>query len=256
MNAIAAVLHVDIDDDDDDDGSVSVSRVVGVLNRRSASVVRSALLKRFVAQPDLLAIDISEMSVDDEIAVSVFPTLAQAAAEWPGCAVVLCAPRPEVAAVLDRFGISSLVAIHPTVDGAVAALATSPAPRRLRERLTPVPGSAARARGLVSGACQAWGLRALSDVAQLIVTELVTNAIRHAGTEIDVTVSFRRRFLYISVRDCCEAPPRRCLGGESPVGGRGLLVVEALSAAWGSTSAAGGKVVWATLGDAVPEARF
>jgi hypothetical protein len=70
---------------------------------------------------------------------------------------------------------------------------------------------------------------------------------------MELTVSLRQRYLHLSVRDDCRAAPR--LGGGSTNGegfslgtdGRGLKIVEALAAGWGSTPTENGKVVWATL---------
>ena len=54
--------------------------------------------------------------------------------------------------------------------------------------LPPRAASAAQARELVVTACSSWGLASLCDDVALVVTELVANAVRHAGTDIEVTV--------------------------------------------------------------------
>lgn len=234
------------------DGRVAVAGLVGTLDPATAVEARGALLKCLAAQPDLVVVDLAGVTVGDDMALSVFAAAADHAAAWPGCAIVLCAPRPEVALALRRLGISRAVPVHATVGEALAMHAASPAPRRYREHLQPSPASAARARHLVAEACRAWSLAALSETAQLIATELVSNAVRHARTDVDIIVSLRRRYLHISVRDHSTDPPRRG-GGDDLVGGRGLLVVEALSTTWGSAPTLDGKVVWATLGHTVPD---
>jgi anti-sigma regulatory factor (Ser/Thr protein kinase) len=99
----------------------------------------------------------------------------------------------------------------------------------------------------VDRACRAWGVAALSDDAQLVVNELVANAVLHAHTSPEVTVVLRQRHLHLSVRDGSGDGPRVVDGDEFGDGGRGLILVEALATAWGWTPTADGKVVWATL---------
>lgn len=89
----------------------------------------------------------------------------------------------------------------------------------------------------------------LVDDARLVVSELATNAIRHAGTAFTVTVACRGDDVTIHVRDGSALEPVMGLRSATSLHGRGLLLVHALSAAWGvTTDDDGGKSVWATLG--------
>ncbi|MFI5911150.1 ATP-binding protein [Dactylosporangium sp. NPDC051541] len=117
--------------------------------------------------------------------------------------------------------------------------------------LPPLLDATAAARHLVGRACCRWGFEPVRDVAELIVTELVSNVLRHAGTEMEISVSRDGRRLLISVYDGGSGMPR--LGGRAaremlPEDGRGLLVVSALARAWGCIPVPGGKVVWVTVG--------
>jgi anti-sigma regulatory factor (Ser/Thr protein kinase) len=82
-----------------------------------------------------------------------------------------------------------------------------------------------------------------------VATELVGNAVRHGGgTGIEVILTRLRQQLYLAVRDFSHRRPRRVgPSGEAEPGGRGLLVVEALTSHWGYTLTHDGKVVWATM---------
>jgi anti-sigma regulatory factor (Ser/Thr protein kinase) len=96
-----------------------------------------------------------------------------------------------------------------------------------------------------------------ADDALLIVSELVTNAVRHAGTEVVLTVAVDTRRIRIQVSDGADALPHVKPGsndGTRP-GGRGLVIVSAVASAWGveSSSERPGKTVWADL--AVPSAQ-
>jgi hypothetical protein len=97
-------------------------------------------------------------------------------------------------------------------------------------------------------ACEGWQVPALVGSARLAVSELATNAVRHAGTSFDVVVTRARRYVHVAVRDYNPQPAKlRGPDGEAQPGGRGLLVVEAVSASWGCTLLPDGKVTWASL---------
>ncbi len=115
--------------------------------------------------------------------------------------------------------------------------------------LPPTPAGSAYARDLVNRACTAWQLPHLRDDAELIVTELVSNAVQHTTSErIDLAAIFRDRFLHLSVRDGSRhRPSYRLPDVDTGEGGRGLLLLDALCAGWGSTLLADGKIVWATV---------
>jgi hypothetical protein len=92
------------------------------------------------------------------------------------------------------------------------------------------------------------------EVAQLVVSELVTNAVVHAGTPIDLTLRLvpgeGHALLHLGVRDglpVAPIPAPASPPGQTPDGGRGLLVVAAFADEWGTCVSHAGKVVWATV---------
>ncbi|MFF2998777.1 SpoIIE family protein phosphatase [Streptomyces sp. NPDC057950] len=101
-----------------------------------------------------------------------------------------------------------------------------------------------KARQLVGGQLHTWGLDALTDSTKLIVSELVTNAVRHgAGT---VTLSLKEHnALTCEVSDTNVCVPQLRSAGITDENGRGLFLVAQLSRRWGSRPAPKGKVVWA-----------
>lgn len=104
------------------------------------------------------------------------------------------------------------------------------------------------ARRFVSQWCRRWAPPYLVADAELVVTELVENAVRHGRTECEVTVEEHEGHVRIAVRDGSLAPPRLRDRGSLQAGGRGLLLIDRLSSGWGVEFDESGKTVWAVLG--------
>jgi GAF domain-containing protein len=83
--------------------------------------------------------------------------------------------------------------------------------------------------------------------AELVVSELVTNAILHATTPIVLTVTPAAATVRVEVRDSLRERPIRTLVSTDAMTGRGIALVEALSHRWGVEPVPGGKLVWAEL---------
>ena len=109
------------------------------------------------------------------------------------------------------------------------------------------PRTVGVARAAVQESCQRWGYGGLCEDAKLIVSELVCNAVRHAGTDIGLTVMTRRCGLRLEVSDGSTRPIRPRIAAPSDEGGRGLALVDALASHHGVRRSPGGKTVWAEL---------
>jgi serine phosphatase RsbU (regulator of sigma subunit)/anti-sigma regulatory factor (Ser/Thr protein kinase) len=121
-------------------------------------------------------------------------------------------------------------------------------------RLAPDPRSPAQARRMVRAALEEAGLSALVDVAVLLASELCDNAVLHGGTDYDVelTVNGDGTQVTVAVTDRGPGPLELNLAmprvGRAASHGRGLLLVEQLSAAWGTRHFGGGHhQTWFTL---------
>jgi two-component sensor histidine kinase len=161
--------------------------------------------------------------------------------------MVLSAPPPEAAAWLTETTACRVVPVRRDCAEATALAGAVAAPR-LRARLEPVAGACRRARELVAEACAGWNIPELAGPASLVLSELVGNVVRHAGTPMQVTLTLCRPYLRVAVMDGSPADARvvtdRDLRAE---GGRGLMLVRELAQRWGSAPAGAGKVVWAML---------
>ncbi|OKI10281.1 PAS sensor protein [Streptomyces sp. CB02923] len=112
--------------------------------------------------------------------------------------------------------------------------------------LAPEARSVSRARELARDQLTDWGLEVLVDTTELLVSELVTNALRHGHGEIRLRLLLDRT-LVCEVWDADLAQPRRRRARDTDEGGRGLQLVGLLSAGWGSRRTPRGKTVWFEL---------
>lgn len=119
----------------------------------------------------------------------------------------------------------------------------------IETQLAPDPISARAARQLIEAALQRWGDDDSTEVATLLTTELVTNAIVHARTDFALRVTTHQDRLRIEVSDSSHDPPRLIPIHEAQEHGRGLHLVDALSASWGVDWRADGKAVWFELAE-------
>ncbi|WP_407912654.1 ATP-binding protein [Kitasatospora sp. NE20-6] len=104
-------------------------------------------------------------------------------------------------------------------------------------------------RRRLRAALDRWGVPELADTAELLASELVTNALVHTGhgAVFDAVLTPDQR-LRIEVRDAAARVPGRRTPGEYATSGRGLLLVEALADDWGVQLRGDGKVTWFELG--------
>ncbi|MZD09261.1 SpoIIE family protein phosphatase [Streptomyces sp. SID5785] len=108
------------------------------------------------------------------------------------------------------------------------------------------PKSVGRAREYARERLTGWDLEALVDTTELLVSELVTNALRYGEGDIRLRLLLDRT-LVCEVWDAGLVQPRRRRARDTDEGGRGLQLVGLLSAAWGSRRTPRGKTVWFEL---------
>lgn len=240
------------------DGSLIVLTPHGQWDWRLFLDLYTAVHKYLAEHPIAVIIDLHDLVDPTTASASLWVTARRSgAAMQPPVRVALCLPRTSPLAVrLHRRGAKRILPVYDTVPEARAALATGlPLTDQLQQWLPPEPKSAGLARLMVADACRGWQLSQLLYPAQLVVSELVTNAIEHAGTDILVTVSRRGTGLYLAVRDesvvlpRAQQPDSAGTGPSESESGRGLQIVQGTAWAWGAlpTHDGKGKIVWASL---------
>jgi hypothetical protein len=112
--------------------------------------------------------------------------------------------------------------------------------------------SVPKARRLARARLTAWGLEGMSDVVELLVSELVTNALQHAPGPCRLTISAQDGLLRCEVEDTGTVLPQAHPTREYDEGGRGLHLLDLLACCWGSSHTPTGKAMWFELPTRAP----
>ncbi len=138
-------------------------------------------------------------------------------------------------------------------DSASESAARAPLGRRAELDLTPHRGAPKEAREFLAACCRDWQAGRYLDVGGLVLSELVTNAVRHANTEFSVLVCLADGVLTLGVRDRDTRPPYVVPRQDRSVGGQGMAIVAGLVSQWGVRHEDGGKLVWCRIPDPARE---
>jgi anti-sigma regulatory factor (Ser/Thr protein kinase)/anti-anti-sigma regulatory factor len=231
-----------------------VVTLTGSIDLFSVAQIQRALVKDLSEEPFAVICDLAGVQQLDPVCAAVFATVANhPSSRWPATSFLLCGAQPPVAEVLGVLTVPHFLQLYASLEDALDAAVARPPYLRDELVLAPIPTAAAVARAFVREVLGYWQL-ALPDNtlvarAVLVTSELVTNAVVHARTELRLGVELRGDLLHLAVRD---GNPRllRLVTIPDPQaeGGRGLWLVEQLARAWGvNRHPDGGKVVWCTL---------
>ncbi|MEV7686935.1 sodium/proline symporter PutP [Streptomyces bungoensis] len=156
----------------------------------------------------------------------------------------LAAPLPTLAETGRRV-IDSLLTGPPADDAALLLARTRvlASDRVASWDLPSDPAAVAHARDLAARKLTEWGIPELSFATELIVSELVTNAIRHAASPVCLRL-IRDRGLICEVSDASSTSPRLRHARTTDEGGRGLLIVAQTARRWGTRYTKTGKIIW------------
>ena len=185
-------------------------------------------------------------------AVDLLASAGRHVRDWPGIPVAVACPDPLVRAALTAHPLGVHLVVTESVLEGLAAVRSTPIPDVEHLRLAPRPSSSRASQDFIARILRGWGLGPLIPSASLVVSELVSNSMIHAGTEIDLCVAWNLGALHLTVRDHGPCQQRQRYS-ELDLHGRGLSIVADLARALGALPTAdGGKVVWAVLDAARP----
>jgi anti-sigma regulatory factor (Ser/Thr protein kinase) len=160
----------------------------------------------------------------------------------------LCAQLDKASPSLDAACDAVLEALTPDVrldDIALLAVGLDGIPDRDVSAwdLPPEPCMVPKMRAMVRDRLREWALAEISDTVELLVSELVTNALVHGAGEITLRL-VRTSTLLCEVRDDGSELPYLCSADDNAESGRGLQLVSFLAERWGNNRTENGKVVW------------
>ena len=233
------------------DADVTFVDLHGRLALGTTAMIRFELLKCIAECPTAVIIDMSGCVAETLTALTVFSTVARHHAQRPSVAVLLCGMDDSFQRASVRAALGPVPTFVTRSEARSAVAAVRASQQRLTLRFGPTLEAPSEARVAVAHACDRWGLSALAAAATLVTSELVTNAVRHAGTAVSVGASVRGPYLHLRVRDGSDLAPIMSSGSWDPTRdhGRGLPIVASQCTAWGyvANPVGHGKLVWATL---------
>ena len=225
-----------------------VLRLSGQLSLRTAPRVRKAALKSLLGAGRVV-INLAGLRSSQAAFVSVFPAVLAAAGGWPSARLAMFGADADMRLMLGSARIGETVPLAMDLASALTLLDQRP-PEVRRHRDLPMHGTAAlAARLFVREACDVWSIPLdVQEIAELVCTELVTNAVEHAHSPSRLTLTCTRSALQLSVQDYCPSPiPRPRPIDVNARRGRGLHLVAGLAQAWGVDPHPDGKTIWASV---------
>jgi anti-sigma regulatory factor (Ser/Thr protein kinase) len=224
-----------------------VVRFTGALDRRAVVHVRR-ILRAYLVRPGRVIVDVSEVGLEWPPGVDVFPAVLTAAGGWPVACLVLCGPNARMREELEARGVPPMVPVVGEGESAERCLLMRPTRVYRQVLLPPDLGAPRAAREFLRQTCAAWADEACVPAAAVVVTELVTNVVEHAGTPCRLGLALDRSGFEVSVRDFRPGPaPRPRPRPVEARRGRGLHLVASLAHEWDAVRHTDGKTVWVRL---------
>jgi len=195
------------------------------------------------ARPDILVLDLGLPDIAGR------EVLARVREDSPGTRVVVLSAREPTDRAWFEERTAGYVLKDADIDYLVDVLenaSRTPADVRVLDAPRDVIAGA-RARALVRETLRDWGLAEIFDDAALVVTELVTNAVTHGRSAFRLQLSRTPGAFRIEVVDGGPGTPEPQPQDIDAEGGRGIMLVDAMSSSWGVENVPSGKLVWAEI---------
>lgn len=227
-----------------------VIRLGGHLSVRTAPEVRRAILKSLV-ELGRVVVDVTRLRLANIECVALLPGVVAAAGGWPTARLAVVDTDGTYQSAAERLRCSDFLHFYPATDAGVRHLDDRPRRVRREQSVEANPSASRVARRFLLETARAWELSPdLTEVAQLVVSELVSNAVEHAGTGSRVGLELVDQRLKVSVRDGSTTQPVSRPLDLVSFRGRGLPLIDQVSEDWGVYYHPDGKTVWAVLAEA------
>ena len=217
---------------------VEVLSVRGEVADHEATPLLDAVREAFAHEPRAVVLDLAEVSMLSDAARTALGRLPELRDGRPHASLVVRPPSsaPDVSGWLQASDRES----------ALAAVERRSLPRT-RIEVEHSPNGPAQARAAVHSCAQELGLGPVCDDVVLLVSEMVTNAVRYAAPPVRLEISAGEEDVVVAVCDGSPEPPAPRSPGEEAEGGRGMLLVDLLTQDHGVRVDPPGKAVWARL---------
>lgn len=229
--------------------------IAGTLDSTTYREVRDSVIKTALDEPAAVIADVSGLDTPALTAWTAFTSARWHVSTWPDVPVILLCADEVGRARIRRSGVTRYVPVIGSPDDVPATVGDRHRlRRRARTQFEASPTSLRSARRFTADCLTAWARSDMILVASTVVTVFMENVLAHALSMPVVLLETVDDSVTVAVSD---HDPRPAVRHETSATGAhtvsGLAVVTALSRAWGSSPAAGGKTVWALLG---PENRL
>lgn len=234
--------------------------VAGRWDHQTWTRARTLLSKCLAEQPAGILVDLTYLDDPHAQSAYLWLTAAREAGQSPApIRIAVCLPDDAALAVrLGQLGARLRLPIYSSLSQARDRLLSErPLTDELSLTLPPLLDATATARKVVSAACRGWDLHGLTPRALFVASELVVNAVEHAGTPMTLSVTrltsrrspVSRPLLRLAVHDLNpELPQLLAPSLTTPLErGQGLRIVDAAAETWGAFPTRTGKLVWAIL---------
>jgi hypothetical protein len=228
----------------------SMLRLSGVLDSTSYGAIRDAVVKAAIDQPPAVVVEVTDLRVPQASAWAVFTSARWLTSRWPDVPMALVCTHPSGRSAMRRIGIHRYVPVYGSVASAVATVSEveSRRRRRVRQGWRHDPSTLPAAQQFVAHWLTTWGVTTMIPTASVVATVLVDNALTHTDGDLDLRLEHDGRNVTVAVTDTSPMPAAIAEDAEARGEMTELMIVDALSVAWGNTPSADGKVVWAVLG--------
>ena len=213
--------------------------------------LRSAVESSAAQQPAAVVLDLKGLAPSSRLIrdASLVADLGRLCGRYAVPLVVV----PMLAATLAATGHPAPApAGYPDVQNALAALPRRGTADSRTLTLAAIETAPARSRTVIAEELTAWGVEHLMFPAQLVASELVSNAVLHAAPPVGLLIRRLEGGLLIGVHDRSGTAPMPSNSNPSDVdsqGGRGLVIVPAMARQWGTLLGTAEKIVWADIAD-------
>jgi anti-sigma regulatory factor (Ser/Thr protein kinase) len=221
---------------------VEIISVRGPVADTDSAALCTAIAAAASLSPRGVVLDLSEATDIAPTALSAIREARDKAPGWPRPSFVVCCRSDQVSAALGE-----VLPVHPGREECLAHVDDRRSAHRHQIDLADSVRSPARARQAAAEMVARLHLEPIGDELALVVSELVTNAVRHAEPPVRLEIQADDDRVTVAVADGSPGRPVPRVAADDAEGGRGLAMIDLLAADTGVRPSPPGKTVWAAL---------